>query len=141
MRKVTTFIFGASLAVLAMAGSAWAQEDTATLIKQLREDTDRFEKTLNTALDRSPIDGTKAEDEINRYVREFEYAIGKFKKNWENDGDAKGWAGEVMVRGRALDRFLKKHTDQLSSPVHTDWETVKLDIGRIAKANNVKAKW
>ena len=142
MRKITTLIFGAALAVLVMAGSAWAQESTTSLIKQLREDTDRFQKTVNTALDRSSIDGTNAEDEINRYVNEFEDAIGKFKDSWEDARDeAKGWAGEVMVRGRAIDRFLKKHADSFNSGVHTDWATVKLDIGRIAKANDVKVKW
>jgi gas vesicle protein len=144
MRKITTFItfiIGAAFVVLVMAGPAWSQEDTTSLVKQLREDTERFKDSVDKALDESKINGSQLEDEINGYVKTFKESIDHLQKNWEDHSDAKGAAEEVMTHGRVIDKFLKKHTDRFNSDIHTEWASVKLDIGRIAKANKLEVKW
>ena len=141
MRKITILFMSAAFVALIMAGPAWSQESTTSLIKQLREDTERFGNSVDKAMDRSSIDGSKLEDEINRYIKEFEESIGTLQGDWEEKREAKGSAEELMVRGRTIDKFLKKHTDHFKSPVHTEWASVKLDIGRIAKANKLKVNW
>ena len=141
MRKITTLIFSAAFVALVMAIPAWSQESTTSLIKQLREDTERFGKSVDKALDRSSIDGSRLEDEINGYIKSFEEQIGVLQGDWEEKREAKGSAEELMVRGRTINNFLNKHTDRFKSAVHTEWSSVKLDIGRIAKANNLKVKW
>jgi hypothetical protein len=141
MRKITTLIFSAAFVALVMAIPAWSQESTTSLIKQLREDTDRFSHSVDKALDKSSIDGSKLEDEINGYVQSFKDQIGTLQGDWEEKRDAKASAEELMVRGRMINNFLNKHTDRFKSPVHTEWNSVKLDIGRIAKANKLKVNW
>ena len=142
MRKITTLIISAAFVALVMAIPAWSQESTTSLIKQLKEDTERFSKSVDKALDRSSIDGSQLEDEINRYVKSFEEQIGTLQGDWEEKRDTtKASAEELMVRGRTINNFLNKHTDRFKSAVHTEWKSVKLDIGRIAKANNLEVKW
>jgi hypothetical protein len=141
MRKLTSLIVSTAFVVLVMAGSAWSQEDTKSLLKQLREDTDRFAKSLNHHLDDSRIDGSQTEDEINRYVKEFDNAIENLKSDWENGRDAKGSAEGVGASGKVINGFLKKHHDKFTPTIHTEWNSVKMDIGRIAKANKIKVEW
>jgi hypothetical protein len=143
MRKITTLIISAVfVALVVAAGPIRAQESTTSLIKQLREDTERFGNSVDKALDRSSIDGSRLEDEINAYVKSFEEQIGILKGDWEEKRDTtKASAEELMVRGRKINNFLKEHNDRFKSPVHTEWKSVKLDIGRIAKANNLKLEW
>ena len=141
MRRITTLIISAACVVLVMAGSAWSQESTKSLIKQLKEDTERFHNSVDDALDNSSIDGSKLEDEINSYVKSFKEQIDTLRDDWEAKREAKASAEELMVRGRTINNFLNKHTDRFKSAVHTEWKSVKLDIGRIAKANDLKVKW
>ena len=141
MRRITTLIISAACVVLVMAGSAWSQESTKSLIKQLKEDTERFHNSVDDALDNSSIDGSKLEDEINSYVKSFKEQIDTLRDDWEAKREAKASAEELMVRGRTINNFLNKHTDRFKSAVHTEWKSVKLDIGRIAKANDLKLEW
>ena len=141
MRRITTLIISAACVVLVMAGSAWSQESTKSLIKQLKEDTERFHNSVDDALDNSSIDGSKLEDEINSYVKSFKEQIDTLRDDWEAKREAKASAEELMVRGRTINNFLNKHTDRFKSAVHTEWKSVKLDIGRIAKANKIKVEW
>ena len=141
MRKFTTFIVSAAFVALVLTGTAWSQESTTSLIKQLKEDTDRFANSVDKALDRSSVDGSQLEDEINRYVKDFRDAIGVLKDDWENKREAKGSAEGLMSSGRVINNFLKKHDTRFKSAVHTEWKSVKLDIGRIAKANDLKVEW
>ena len=141
MRRITTLIISAACVVLVMAGSAWSQESTKSLIKQLKEDTERFHNSVDDALDNSSIDGSKLEDEINSYVKSFKEQIDTLRDDWEAKREAKVSAEELMVRGRMIDKFLTKHTDRFKSAAHKEWKSVKLVIGRIAKANKLKAEW
>ena len=141
MRRITTLIISAACVVLVMAGSAWSQESTKSLIKQLKEDTERFHNSVDDALDNSSIDGSKLEDEINSYVKSFKEQIDTLRDDWEAKREAKASAEELMVRGRTINNFLTKHTDRFKSAVHTEWKSVKLDIGRIAKANKLEVNW
>jgi hypothetical protein len=141
MRKITTLIFSTAFVVLIMAGSAWSQEDTKSLLKQLLEDTDRFSDSVDSHLDNSKIDGSQLEDEINRYVDEFDDAINTLEGDWKNGRDAKGSAEGVGVRAKTINNFLNKYKDRFTPTIHTEWNSVKMDIGRIAKANKIEIEW
>ena len=141
MRKITTLIISAAFVALVMAIPAWSQESTTSLIKQLKEDTERFHNSVDDALDNSSIDGSKLEDEINSDVKSFKEQIDTLRDDWEAKREAKASAEELMVRGRTINNFLNKHTDRFKSAVHTEWKSVKLDIGRIAKANKLEVNW
>src|SRR5205085_8202703 len=142
MRKFTKLIFGAAFVALFLTGTAWSQESTTSLIKQLREDTERFHKSVDKALDNSSIDGSSLEDEINNNIKSFKEQIDTLQGDWEGKRDTtNASAEELMVRARAINNFLTKHTDRFKPAVHTEWNSVKLDIGRIAKANKLKLEW
>jgi hypothetical protein len=141
MRKITTLIVSAAFVALFLAGTAFSQESTTSLIKQLKEDTNRFANSVDKALDKSSVDGSALEDEINRNVKDFRDAIGTLQDDWEHKREAKGSAEGLMERARVINAFLDTHKDRFKSAVHTEWKSVKLDIGRIAKAHKLEVKW
>src|SRR5215467_15779981 len=77
-------------------------------LKRLEEDTDQFTKSLNYDLDHGPLDGTSTEDEINRYVHQFEEATDHLKDRYDDPNQAPNLAREVMVRGRSIDTFMRR---------------------------------
>ena len=116
--------------------TASAQEDVGRLIKQLEDDSDRFSNSTTKALDNSRFDGTSTEDELIRYVRDFEDSIDRLKKGYDNSHDTTLLAREVQTRSKAIDRFLKKNP--LGGRVGTDWGTVKATLLRIRNTRKVR---
>ncbi|HET8781975.1 MAG TPA: hypothetical protein VFM63_06135 [Pyrinomonadaceae bacterium] len=113
--------------------------DVVDIIKQLESDTDNFKSSLDKALDRSRLNGTRAEDEINGYVKHFEEATDRLRNRAEDREAAPGAAREVLNRGRAINRFMTTH--QLGPNAEGDWAKVRNDLNRLATAYNLRWRW
>jgi hypothetical protein len=105
MKKVWS-IFAIFIVVL-MSSPVWAfapqREDVKRILKRLEEDTDRYSKSLDSALDKSALNGTRAEDEINNYVHQFEEATDHLKDRYEDQGCSTEF-GSGGVESRSVDR-------------------------------------
>jgi hypothetical protein len=104
------------------------------IIRNLETDTDTFKKSLDRALDHSPLDGTHSEDEINEYVKQFEHATDKLKDKAEDQKYAPNLAREVLIRGRSINSFMRKH--QLGQDANNDWARVRDDLTLLAHGYN-----
>ena len=109
------------------------------IIRNLETDTDTFKGSLDRALDHSPLDGTRSEDEINEYVKQFEHATDKLKDKAEDQKYAPNLAREVLIRGRSIDSFMRKH--QLSQDANNDWARVRNDLTLLAHGYRINWRW
>jgi hypothetical protein len=138
MRKVFSIFAAAFMISLAFGiQTARAQEDVGRLLKQLEEDSDRFSNSATKALDNSKYDGTSTEDQLIRYVRDFEDSIDRIKKAYEEGRDTSDLAKEIQTRSLAINKFLKKNP--LGGNTATDWGTVRADILRVVATRKIKA--
>jgi hypothetical protein len=136
-----------AMSVLVLVGSAqyltaqrpWYRGNVGEIIKDLESDTDQFKSSLDTALDRSRLNGTKTEDEINGYVKHFEEATDRLRNRSEDRNYAPGLAREVLNRGRAINRFMTTH--QLGPNAEGDWARVRNDLNRLANAYFIRWRW
>lgn len=109
------------------------------IIRNLETDTDTFKGSLDRALDHSPLDGTRSEDEINEYVKQFEHATDKLKDKAEDQKYAPNLAREVLLRGRSINTFMRKH--QLSQDANNDWARVRDDLTLLAHGYRINWRW
>ena len=151
-RPVVSFIFSAAMLFtiltmnsLAHRSSSMAQRTTVVrtnvrqIIRNLETDTDTFKSSLDRALDHSPLDGTRSEDEINEYVKQFEHATDKLKDKAEDQKYAPNLAREVLIRGRSINSFMRKH--QLSQDTNNDWARVRDDLTLLAHGYRINWRW
>ena len=109
------------------------------ILKRLEEDTDHFSKSLDSDLDHSALNGTPAEDEINRYVHEFEEATDHLKDKFDDQRYAPNLAREVLVRGRSIDGFMRRYKPRGRSL--SDWARVRASLDRMAAAYRINWRW
>ena len=109
------------------------------IIRNLETDSDTFKRSLDRALDQSPLDGTRSEDEINEYVKQFEHATDKLKDKAEDQKYAPNLAREVLVRGRSINGFMRKH--QLGQDADNDWARVRGDLTLLAHGYRINWRW
>src|SRR5215510_15328486 len=81
-------------------------KEVKRLMNQLKKDTGRFRKSFDSSLDRSRLNGSHREDDINRFLKNYEDATerlySRFKDNKSVGGDV-----EVVLDGAAeIDTFM-----------------------------------
>ena len=121
------------------AQQPWFRGNVVDIIRQLESDTDRFKSSLDKALDRGRLNGTRTEDEINKYVKHFEEATDRLRDRAEDREHAPGAAREVLNRGRAINRFMTTH--RLGAGAEGDWARVRNDLGQLANAYYIRWRW
>ena len=92
-----------------------------------------------TGLITAPLNGTKAEDEINGYVHQFEEATDRLKDRYEDQGAAPNAAREVLSRGQSIDRFMRRNN--LGGKAESDRRLVRSDLGLLARAYRITWRW
>jgi flagellar motility protein MotE (MotC chaperone) len=139
-------------AALAMAGltatsaGAVAQEPTRLsdeqverLLERIEKAADKYRESLDDALDESRLDDSKREEEINKYVREFEDATDRLEKRFDDDKDAAEDVREVLTRAARIDGMMARFG--LTDRAQSDWRLVRTDLDELARAYGVAWQW
>jgi hypothetical protein len=104
--------------------------DAASRIKDRAKD---FERDVDRALDRSRVDGTRREGQINDTVHDFRRAADRFKSSVGNGRDlnrSADEARELVARANQIDRVIGRA--RLDSRAHSDWSSLNQDLRLVA---------
>jgi hypothetical protein len=147
MRTITRT--AAILALMLLAGFAnqalaqrpyrLSESDLRGLMSRLERDSDQFRQSIDSSLDRSRLDGSRAEDRINDFVQAFEQATDRLKSRFDDDRSASATVQEVLDRGAAIDRFIASH--RVTGRAYDDWMRVRTDLDELAAAYSVAWTW
>ncbi|HVF42338.1 MAG TPA: hypothetical protein VM936_04975 [Pyrinomonadaceae bacterium] len=109
------------------------------LIRRIENGTDRFRADMGTALDRSTYNGTRAEDNINQFVRDFETATDQLRSRFNSRNSATADVESVLRQATYIDDFMTRN--RLSMRAENDWTTLKGDLNQLAAAYTVAWNW
>jgi len=121
-------------------GTPVGEADIKNLLQHLEDMADKYKLSLDAAMDSSPLNNTKAEDEINSVNADFRKATRELEDN-RNDDSAPQHAKDVLLRAKRINDFLKKHSAKLTPEVQSSWLEVRADLDRLARLYNVNAQW
>jgi heat shock protein HslJ len=136
---IATIFVGAVTTTFAQSPSRVTDRQVSSLLAQLERDTDIFSRGLIAAIDRSRLNGTRSEDEITEYVRDFEEATDRLKNRFDSRSAVSADVEEVLTRAANIDRFLQQN--RLTTRVQTDFNQVKTDLNTLARYYNVRWNW
>src|SRR5215211_7534762 len=116
-----------------------SDKEVKKLMAQLKKDTGRFRKSFDSSLDRSRLNGTNREDDINRLLKNYEDATERLYSRFK-DNKSVGADVEAVLDGAAeIDRFMTRRL--ASERAERDWDTVRQDLRHLAEAYNVSWRW
>jgi hypothetical protein len=144
MRRFAVLTAAVFACLIVSTGSTFAQRPwyrgpVREIIRDLESDTDNFKGSLDNALDHSRMNGTRAEDEINDYVKQFEAATDRLRDRAEDREHAPNLAREVLNRGRSINVFMRRH--RLGGRAESDWARVRNDLNRLANSYYINWRW
>nr|MBA3241409.1 hypothetical protein [Acidobacteriota bacterium] len=109
------------------------------IIQRIENRTDRFRASVDTALDRSRYDGTRAENNINSFIRDFENATDTLRDRFNSRNSATGDVEGVLQRAAYIDEFMRRNN--LTRRAENDWLLLRTDLNELASAYNVAWNW
>ena len=114
-------------------------EQVKQLLTRTKKNADQFRHSLDQALDRSRIDGSRDEDNINQFVIDFAEATDHLSDHFDRRQVVTNDVEDVLRRGVSIDSFMQRH--QLVAQAENDWLTVRRDLDELARAYNVAWNW
>jgi hypothetical protein len=110
-----------------------------SLITRIEQNTDRFRASLDASLDRSRQDGTRAEDNINAFVRDFENATDQLRQRFSGRQSVAADVENLLQKATVIDSFVGR--GRRASRAQSDWSLVRTDLDALANAYGVSWRW
>ena len=148
--RTKIFLLAFSLAVLmTLDSSAGAQvygqpyrisdREVMRLLDRIKSKTSTFRDSLKKALNKSRIDRTQREDDINAYVKAFEEETKRLDDHFDHHKSTAADVESVLNRAARIDAFMIRHP--LDGRVQGDWATLRADLGLLSNAYSVSWQW
>jgi hypothetical protein len=116
-----------------------SDKDVKKLMEQLKKDTGKFRKSFDSSLDRSRLNGTNREDDINKFLKNYEDATERLYSRFKDNKSVAADVEAVLDGANEIDRFMTRRL--ASERAERDWEAVRQDLRRLAEAYNVSWRW
>jgi hypothetical protein len=97
--------------------------------------TNEFRRSLRIALDRSALNNTRREDELNRDARRLEQSMNGVRESWNvehNPSRTRRFVGEAIAVGQDINRTMIRR--RLNPEVQRQWDIVRGELNRLAEA-------
>jgi len=116
-----------------------SDKDVERILRRIEQQSDHFRSSLDSALDKSRLNGTHREDDLNRFIKDFyeqtKHLRNRFDKHQSTAPDVEA----VLNRAARIDDFMSRN--RLSSKAQDDWSTLKSNLDELASAYNVSWRW
>jgi hypothetical protein len=109
------------------------------LLARTKKNADQFRHSLDRALDRTRIDGSREDDNINQFVKDFAETANDLSDHFDSRQVVTNDIEDVLRRSVSIDSFMQRH--QLAVQAENDWLTVRRDLDELARAYNVTWNW
>ena len=136
--------------LVVLAASAWttpaqipyriSDKEVENMLHRLRRDSDKFKKSVDSALDKSSLNGTNREDDINAFVKDFYKESDNLYDRFKDHKSVSGDVQNVLDRASRIDGFMHRHQFR-NNKAERDWNAVRADLDQLAEAYNVTWTW
>ncbi|MBD1835627.1 hypothetical protein H6F61_23805 [Cyanobacteria bacterium FACHB-472] len=99
------------------------------LLERIETRTDSFRRIVDGALDRSRMDGSSREDNINEYIRNFEQATNRLRDRYNRRQVASNDVREVLNRAARIDEFMQRR--RLGGEAEREWASLRRDLAQL----------
>lgn len=134
--------------VLALAGvsmTAQAQRpnrndrNVRQILNRIDTRTNQFRTSMDASLDRSRLDGTRREDNINQFIQDFDNAVEQLRNSVNNRSETTTEVQNVLTIAARIDNFMRRN--RLDANAQNNWLALRSDVNQLAAAYNITWDW
>jgi len=117
-----------------------SDRDVEKVLKQIEHQSDQFRSALDSSLDKSRLDGTRQEDDINRFVKEFYEQTKKLRDHFDDHKSTSADVQAVLDRAASIDSFMRRNRMRNNNAAR-EWERLRVNLDELAQVYNVSWQW
>ena len=114
-------------------------KDVEQILHRIEDQSHRFKSSLDSALDKSRLNGTRREDDINEFIKQFDNEV---KRLHDRFSDHKSVAADVQLvldSAARIDDFMARR--QVGGRAEDDWSRLKANLDELSQAYSVDWRW
>ena len=149
MQKLSFLAFISAVLLLTWGGTGASAQDVPYRLNdkqveqsmhRLKRDSDRFRKSLDSSLDRSRLNGTSREDDINAFMKDFYKETDRLYDRFKDHKSVSSDVETVLDRAARIEGFMHGRHFR-NDKAERDWSIVRGDLDELARAYNVTWSW
>src|ERR1700674_5403275 len=116
-----------------------SDREVTRLLDRIKNKTGGFRQNLKDALNKSRLDRTRREDDINAFVKAFGEDTKRLDDHFDHHKSTVADVDAVLQRASRIDTFMTLHP--LDARVQGDWATLRSDLELLANAYSISWQW
>ena len=126
----------------AVAGVPYRVSDREVekILRRIEQQSDRFRSALDSSLDKSRLNGTREEDEINRFVKEFYEQTKTLRDHFDDHKSTSADVQAVLDRAASIDSFMRRNPMRRNDAAR-EWNRLRGNLDELAQVYNVTWQW
>ena len=110
------------------------------ILKRIENQSDKFRSSLDSALDKSRLNGTRQEDNINAYVKDFYAETKRLRDHFEGHKSTAGDVQSVLDRAATIDEFMNRNRLKKRN-AQSEWSRLRGNLDELANVYGVTWRW
>ena len=123
------------------SGRYYTKAEVEAIIKRVEERSDAFRKVIDHSLDRSALNGTNREDNINQQVKELENTIDKLRKDFDRANtwqETREQVQRVLNEADEVNAMMRRGRWRRGGVVKSEWALVRSDLNKLFGVYNLR---
>ena len=116
-----------------------SDKEVEKILHRMENQANKFRHSLDAALDRSRLNGTNREDDINAFIKNFDEQTKRLHDRFDDHKSVAADVEAVLNSAASIDQFMRRQ--QLSERAQNDWSTLRGNLDELAEAYNVTWRW
>jgi hypothetical protein len=117
-----------------------SDKEVEQIIRRIEKQSDKFRSELDSALDKSRLDGTRREDDINTFVKNYYDETKRLREHFNDHKSTSADVQSVLDRASQIDQFMRNNRLRRSG-AEREWNTLKVNLADLARLYNVAWQW
>src|SRR6185295_3615987 len=122
----------------AARGRLYTKAEVERIIKRVEDSSDKFKKEFDKALDRSRLNNTNREDQLNQYAKDLEHATDDLRKQFDRTDkwmDNRDQVRTCLVLASKINVAMRNR--RLGPKVESRWNGLRYDLNTLAGVYNL----
>lgn len=119
-------------------GNTYTKADVDRIIKRVETRADNFKREFDKALDKSRLNGSNREDELNGYAKDLERQTDELRREFDRRDlwiENKDEVRRCLNTASKIDVAMRNRT--LGRDVETTWAALRYELNTLAKVYNL----
>ena len=114
-------------------------KEVEKILHRIENQANNFRRSLDAALDRSRLNGTNREDDINAFIKNFDEQTKRLHDRFDDHKSVAADVEAVLNSAASIDQFMRRQ--HLNERAQNDWSTLRGNLDELAEAYNVTWRW